>query len=252
MKITFLIIAAVIIIFWLYNNWTKRKPSSSKAFNTKYKTYINKELVQIISNTEKPKLMTREIKILKRKFETTYGKIEDIDNKLSKLYAYVKLLENDSNEDVKNLVEKQNNVIKYLSEYFDIYSALFIDILIQIKVELLNKEYKLKIDIKDYIDEIKKDHNAAITLIKKFQSYSKVPHKETDKSITKMIDTIAAIKAFLINYQSDLMLSKISPIEEDRIINTVGTYSDLIGLADNLDQEFERFMLEKSMTGASG
>jgi len=219
-----------------------------KVFSNRNTSEFENKILQIISNTDKTAILSSEVKNLKNKMEAAFYKIQDIDIKIDTLSGYVRLLKDEMhNEEAKNLVERQKAVIKYLSGYFDSYSALFIDILMQIKIELFNKDNKAKINVKDYIAELKKDTEDAVSLLKKFLSYSKVSHTETDKSIEKMETAITAIKTHLITYQSEMMLSNMSPIEDEYKLKTISAYNEIIVMADNLDNQYERFMQEKNI-----
>jgi len=225
---------------------------NNKGFSEKNISEHENKILQIISNTDKPAFLSNEVKNLKNKMEAAYRKIRDIDIKLDTLSAYVRLLKDDMhNEKAKNLVERQKAVIKYLSGYFDSYAALFIDILMQIKIELFNKDDKAKVNVKDYIAELKKDTEDAVSLLKKFLSYPNVSHTETDKSIEKMEAAITAIKTHLITYQSEMLLSKMSPIDDEYKLKTISAYNEIIVTADNLDNQYERFTQEKILVNGS-
>jgi hypothetical protein len=234
------LVAGLIFIFGMpsiLNAIKNREGQKNKRFNISFQTanYCNKKIYK-----------KRIIKPLVEKIELIYQKIIDICNKVGKLVEYVEMLrEYETDNEIDNIIEKQDKVINYLCEYYDKYASLFLRLYLQIEISIFENIDFNKIEIKKYISTLTDDMDNEIQFIRKFSLCLKSENNEIDKSIEIINETIKKIKTNIIAIHSNKILSDISPIEDTHnILNDISNYSNIDGMMDNLDYQYERFIQE--------
>jgi hypothetical protein len=210
--------------------------------NTKNKT------TDTIINFENYRSSNKNIKLLKIKTEIIYQKLININTKINKLVEYVELVRQDYEDNsIAKIIEKQNEIIKYLAVYYDKYASIFLELYLQLEIERYKKIKNKNIDVKEYIFSMTNDTDKIISFVKNFPVYPEIEHIEINKSIGKINKTLKNIKASLVSYHSNMILNNISPIEDDFDVNNKED-NDIIIEIDDLTNQYERFIQEISIS----
>ena len=237
-----------IIIFFIMSIYYKNNPNKKEEY---FYEKTEQEKIPFSSSYSKYFIKaTNNIDALDFKIELLKSKIKNVASNLARISSNNELLIDNVSTDMNanSIYHKNIEIIDYLTKYYDKYVALYIKTCFSSFIYYLSKKDLRTIDIKKTINEIQKNTNAIIyNYLPKNKTYDEIinTHEFCGKTLNRIINDINTIKIQLVSLQTQLIISTISPIDNEYNINKYCSTNEQISLdLSKLNNEYDRFIAE--------
>lgn len=252
--IVFIILFFMLFIFFIKNTFYKSNKVYTILRNdyNKQKNKINDD--KVFLPYLKYARTDEDIKVILNNITVISRKISDVKRKLKILIDNNKLLRNNHNNIGMTDMDKNNEILYYFIDLFDLYIAIDIELYFSGLIFYLRKEDIKTIKIKSIIEKLLEDMNRYI-----YNNYPKdislnqiiEYYKISGQTIKNIMETINDIKIKLIALQGKIIISNISPIEIEDELNLIISDKEYSKMSINLDDsnnEYDRYISEIEVT----
>jgi hypothetical protein len=230
-----------------------RKSEEHRAKEEKDKL-LREEKIQLKPFPKYPETID-DINIVMENIEILSYKINNLLLKVQKLIENNKLLKDMiDDKSVEEIYKKNEQVIRHSKRFYDKYVSLYLELGFGGYLFYINKEDIKTLNIKNGIEDLKKSMLEHIyNFFPKNKSIEQISYdyRETGKVIKQIFEDINTIKVKLVTIQSKMIMSTISPIDNDNELNLIKQFSNygrIIVDIDSLNKEYDRFISEYEIT----